>query len=84
MNPAQIAQAIRDLTQARGPGKTICPSEVERHLSPADWRPLMPRVREVASALQQRGEICITQQGVEVDPLTCRGPIRLSLRESDV
>ena len=60
----------------RGRGKSLCPSEVAKALSP-DWRPLMPEVRRVAADI---AEIVATQNGVEVDPRTARGPIRLRLR----
>ncbi len=40
-----------------GVGGTICPSEVARAISSSEsvWRPLMPRIREVAARLIQRG-----------------------------
>ena len=71
----QIAHALLTLATARGPGKTLCPSEAARRLAPDDWRPLMPQVRRVAAALPLRA----TQKGQPVDPLTARGPIRLGL-----
>lgn len=63
---------------ARGADKTICPSDVARALA-AEWRPLMPRVREVAADLAARGEIVVTQRGTPVDALAANGPIRLGL-----
>ena len=74
--------AIRALLRERGPGKTICPSEVARVLAAANgdaaaWRPLMDRVRTIAAKLAQRGEVLITQKGEAVDALTARGPIRI-------
>ena len=72
----RIRAAILDLALARGRGKSLCPSEVAKALAP-DWRPLMAEVRAVAS---QMPEIVATQGGVEVDPVTARGPIRLRLR----
>lgn len=71
-----IRAAILDLAIARGRGKSICPSEVAKALA-KDWRALMPLVRSVAAGMP---EIVATQSGVEVDPLTARGPIRLRLR----
>jgi Protein of unknown function (DUF3253) len=50
---------------------------VAKALEPEDWQALMPEVREVAATMP---EIMATQGGVEVDPLTARGPIRLRLR----
>lgn len=72
---AAIAACLRNLAVARAP-VTLCPSEVARELA-TDWRPLMPRVREVAASLP---EIVATQAGSPVDPVTARGPIRLALR----
>lgn len=72
----RVRAAILDLALQRGRGKSLCPSEVAKALSP-DWRPLMPEVRRVAADI---AEIVATQNGVEVDPRTARGPIRLRLR----
>ena len=43
--------AILDLLSERAAEATICPSEAARSLAANDWRPLMPRVREVAIEL---------------------------------
>lgn len=72
---AEIAQALTALAQARGRGKTFCPSEAARVISPDNWRALMPGVRRVAETLP----LVATQKGRPVDPLTARGPIRLGL-----
>lgn len=73
-----IEERIGALVDARGPGKTICPSEVARDLAgDGDFRALMPHVREAASVLAERGELCVTQRGEPVDARTARGPIRL-------
>ena len=69
-----IADALMDLAHRRGTGASFCPSEAARALSD-DWRPLMPRVRRVASGLP----LVATQKGAPVDPLAARGPIRLRL-----
>ena len=71
---ATISAVLMDLALARGREKSFCPSEAARALS-QDWRPLMPEVRRVAGTLPLKA----TQKGVAVDPLTARGPIRLSL-----
>ena len=78
MTDDTIAKALMAFAEARGPDKTFCPSEVARHLA-ADWRPLMPEVRRVAANLPLRA----TQKGRPVDPLTARGPIRLSIVSRD-
>lgn len=74
---AGLRDAILNLALQRGRGKSLCPSEVAKALEPEDWQALMPEVRAVAATMS---EIMATQSGVEVDPLTARGPIRLRLR----
>ncbi len=71
----KIAATLLALAAERGPGKSFCPSEAARRLSP-DWRALMPELRRVAASLP----LIATQRGVPVDPVTARGPIRLSAR----
>lgn len=70
---AQIAAALTDLALARAP-KTFCPSEAARAIA-TDWRPLMPRIRALATTLP----LVATQKGAPVDPVTAKGPIRLGL-----
>jgi hypothetical protein len=64
-----------DLARARGPGKSLCPSEAARTLA-SDWSPRMPRVRQVAATLP----LVATQKGRPAEPTGASGPIRLSLR----
>lgn len=73
-----LEQTILELARARAP-KTLCPSEVARHLAPETWRELMEPTRDAARRLVHRGLIDITQGGRPVDPSTARGPIRLRL-----
>ncbi len=80
MQEEEIKTAIGAAIRARGPGKTICPSEVARMFG-ADWRSLMPQVRHVAQLMAEAGEVAITQKGAPVDATTARGPIRLGLPE---
>lgn len=65
----------------RGPGRSICPSEVARDLAPdeASWRALMPAVRAAALRLQEQGKLRVTRNGVDVDATAAGGPIRLQL-----
>ncbi len=72
----RIRAAILDLALERGRARSLCPSEVAKALT-GNWRPMMAVVREVAAGMP---EIMVTQGGVEVDPVTARGPIRLRLR----
>lgn len=73
---AAILAALRQLASERGGGSTFCPSEAAKRVA-RDWRPLMPRVREVAAALVAQGELACTQRGQTAHPLTTRGAIRL-------
>lgn len=74
----RIEQAILDAVEHRGPGKTICPSEVARDLvDRADISEVMPHVREAAAVLADRGAIATTQRGEPVDARSVKGPIRL-------
>ncbi|WP_415923067.1 DUF3253 domain-containing protein [Steroidobacter sp.] len=70
---------ILKLLQARGPNKTICPSELlsgDDKQNPA----LMEEVRSSARTLASQNLIEFTQRGKVVDPKTARGPIRLRLK----
>jgi len=76
-----IETALFSLLDARATRASICPSEVARALAPRDekaWRALMPRVRDVASALASQGRLRITRRGATLDPRHLEGgPIRL-------
>jgi len=84
LSDKQIEAALLALIAQRGHRASACPSEVARALSPDDWRVLMPRVRQVAGQLAQRGMLDISQGGQSVSPLTLpdgpwNGPIRVRL-----
>ena len=72
-----LENAITELLDTRGEGKTICPSEAARRVDPEDWRPLMDPARRVAARMVEAGEVEMTQQGRVVDPATATGPVRL-------
>lgn len=83
ISDAQIVDAILALCAARGPKKSICPSEAARSLAPDHeaWRSLNPRVREIGARLAAIGRIDITQKGVRLAPaITPRGPVRFRIR----
>lgn len=73
----RLETKIRELLQARGPGKTICPSEAARAVDPDNWQELMEPTRAAARRLVARAEAVILQKGRPVDPSTARGPIRI-------
>ena len=71
---------IEQIAQQRGTAASFCPSEAARALAgDAEWRALMPRIREAASALQLAGRIEVTQRGQRVMMAQARGPVRLRL-----
>ncbi len=73
-----LERSILDLLDARGAGKTICPSDAARAVGDADtWRDLMEPARRAARRLVAAGDVEITQGGRVVDPSTARGPIRI-------
>lgn len=79
----RIRECLIELLTERGPGRSICPSEVA-HLLGARigwrWQDLMRPVRTVAAALVERGQLEATQHEAVVDIRDVRGPIRLRLR----
>ena len=74
-----IAAAILDLVDARGPGKTICPSEAARAFDPEGWRTRLRAVRATAVHLARTGRISIYGKGKVVDPNAFKGVYRLGL-----
>ncbi|OBI76990.1 DUF3253 domain-containing protein [Mycobacterium sp. E740] len=79
----RLRAAILALSRARGPDKTICPSDAARAVGGDGWRELMDDAREVARALARAGDVEITQKGEVLDPdAPWRGPIRIrAIRE---
>jgi hypothetical protein len=77
-----IEQEILRQTAERGPGKSICPSEVARALAPEEdaWRRLMGPVRAAAIRLARQGKVEVLRKGKPVDPdAEIRGVIRLRI-----
>ncbi len=83
-SPDPIEASILALTAARGPDKSICPSEVARALQPEPglegWQSLMTPVRQAALRLARAGQIDILRKGRPVEPEAVRGVIRLRIR----
>jgi hypothetical protein len=85
-DPQALEDMILSLVTARGPEKTICPSEVARALGgdhPDGWGPLMQPLRRVAVRLAREGRLVITRKGRIVDPDDFRGVYRLGLPRLD-
>jgi hypothetical protein len=74
----QLRDAILELARARGPAKTICPSDAARAVGGESWRDLMADAREIARDLARSGDVEISQKGEVLDPdQPWRGPIRI-------
>jgi hypothetical protein len=77
-----LRECLMELLVARGPGRSICPSEVARLLGQRKgwrWQDLMRPLRTVAAALAEIGLIEATQHERVVDIRDVRGPVRLRL-----
>lgn len=80
---ATISDAILALATTRGGGKTICPSEVARHVAGPDdtaWRLLMPTIRRLAVHLARQGRIDIKKGGKVVNPENVAGIYRIAIK----
>ena len=78
-DPAAIEAMILQLAAARGPAKSICPSEAARALGD-DWQGLLGEVRRAAGGLGKSGRLGILRKGHAIDPNAIRGVIRLRIR----
>jgi hypothetical protein len=82
---ASIEATILRLCAKRGPGKSICPSEVARALAGPDetaWRLLMRPVREAAFRLAREGRLQVLRKGRPIPPEQARGVIRLAVMQA--
>lgn len=83
MPDPDITAEILRLAAARGPAKSICPSEVAKSLAggeAAAWRPLLGPVRRTALALVADGRLEVLRKGRPVPPEEARGVIRLRIK----
>ncbi len=74
----QATHAIETLLEARGPDRTICPSEAARMMvgEGDDWRANMPAVHEAVSALVDEGRVRLSWKGeAKQEP---QGPYRIA------
>ena len=79
-----LAEAITTLARQRGADKTICPSEVARHVAGPkddDWRPLMDPIKAVAIDLAHAGRIAIKQSDNLADPDRLTGIYRIAITD---
>ncbi len=84
-DPAE--NAILQLLTAKGPEKSICPTEAARALAsnpPGDkWRGSLSPIRLAAQRLAKAGRIEILRKGKPIAPETAHGVIRLRLTKSE-
>ncbi len=83
---SDLEAAILQLAQARGPDKSICPSEAAKHVAAArgiDWHGLMQPARRAAVAMAMEGRLVILRKGKPVDPADFRGVYRLTVPRQD-
>ena len=73
----QIRETVLTLVQARGIGKTICPSEVARALDTENWQRFLKPIRHEAQLMARDGQIAIYRKGKQIDPDLMKGVIRL-------
>ena len=81
----ELERVVLELVEARGPGKTICPSEAARAVAGSDpqvWSRLMPAIRRVAVRLMKSGHVVLRRKGRPVDPDDFRGIYRIGPPES--
>lgn len=76
----ELRQEILRIAAARGPEKTLCPSDAARSIGGDTWRLLMPDARRIAFELAGEGLVDVTQHGEPVSGPDVRGPIRIRLR----
>lgn len=76
-----ITLEILRQTAARGPDRSICPSEVARALAAGEtpWQKMMDPVRQAALRLQAEGRVEILRKGRPVPADAVRGVIRLRI-----
>lgn len=81
-NLAEIEERLLGLLAARGPGRTLGPTDVARAIGgdhPDGWGPLMQPIRRVAVRLMQQGRVVLLRKGRPVDPDDFRGVYRIAL-----
>jgi hypothetical protein len=83
VTPDELREAVLRAVRARGPRKSICPSEVARAVAPEDWRPLMSRVRAAAAELSRDGRVVILRKGKPIPAEEMHGVIRLAAPDGE-
>ena len=76
----ELLDALHALLSARGPDKSICPSEVPRRImgEQSDWRAHLKRTRQLARPLIAAGQVVMLKKGKPVHPVLVKGVVRLA------
>lgn len=75
----KVEDIILELTAARGPEKSICPSEAARRMG-ENWQSHLTAVRRAAIRLAEAGLVQILRKGqVVAEPAGVKGVIRLRM-----
>lgn len=86
-DPSSLEATLLGLVAARGPDKSVCPTEIARAFcaepGPDAWRRHLTAVRRAAVRLAEAGRIDILRKGKPVPPAEARGVIRLRIRPGD-
>lgn len=80
MNDDTVEAALLRLAEARGAGKSICPSDVARALDSEHWRSRLGAVKQGAVRLALAGKVEILRKGKPVDPSDFKGVYRITIR----
>jgi hypothetical protein len=80
MNDETVENAILSLVEARGAGKSICPTDAARALDAENWRARLNAVRNGAIRLALAGKVDILRKGKPVDPTDFKGVYRIALK----
>lgn len=86
MSDSDIEDAILTLARARGPGRSIDPSEPAKQVAAArglDWHGLLQPVRRAAVRLALQGRLVILRKGKPADPADFKGVYRLTVPRED-
>lgn len=79
MDNDKIEAVIMALAEARGAGKSICPTEAARELDDEHWRGRLGAVKQAAVRLALAGKVNILRKGKPVDPSDFKGVYRIAL-----
>ena len=75
----RIDAVLRALLRSRGPGRSICPSDIARLVGGTTWRTLLPIVRDRAVKMAEDGELEIVRRGRVVKTNATEGVLRYRL-----